>query len=87
MEFQQIIQIYLMWFMASILLNTIILAVDSIVDNTNSINKIVSTNYSISETIFTELYSFIQLMEMTKNEEEIYKLDYSLVENKGKKDV
>ena len=52
-----------------------------------SINKIVSTNYSISETIFTELYSFIQLMEMTKNEEEIYKLDYSLVKNKGKKDV
>lgn len=87
MEFQQIIQIYLMWFMASILLNTIILAVDSIVDNTNSINKIVSTNYSISETIFTELYSFIQLIEMTKNEKEIYKLDYYLVENKGKQDV
>lgn len=48
-----------------------------------SINKIVSTNYSISETIFTELYSFIQVITLVKEDKEIYNLDYSLVKSKG----
>ena len=48
-----------------------------------SINKIISTNYSISETIFTELYGFIQIITLVKDEKEIYNLDYSMVESKG----
>ena len=45
MEFQQVIQICLMWFMVSILLNTIILAVDSINDDTNSIYESIIKKY------------------------------------------
>ena len=45
MELQQVIQICLMWFMVSILLNTIILAVDSINDDTNSIYESIIKKY------------------------------------------
>ena len=45
MEFQQVIQICLMWFMVSVLLNTIILAVDSINDDTNLIYESIIKKY------------------------------------------